>query len=136
MRHPLQRAISHYYYNREHNVSPDLRRRFCQEYPSLKDFLFSPRYANLQTRYMLVPQHFDFIGITEHMTESLAALRAHTCFSQLGVPQHTNRTQTKDTEEIDALTPEIKDEFRHTNSEDYYWYETAYRRLQDLNYCP
>jgi hypothetical protein len=137
IREPLNRAISHYYYNiakAKNEVNNFHLQRFCQEFPTLTDFLISDRYANFQTSYLLFPHQFDFIGITEHMEQSLDILRSkYPFFKTLSNVRVVNQGN-KNAHEIASLSEETINIFQSHNVQDYTLYDSVFARYNRIVY--
>jgi hypothetical protein len=134
VRNPLDRAISHYYYNISQSKQRDQKKPFTHEFPSLQHFLCSPRYANFQSRYMLIPNHFAFIGVVELLSESIAIMRKH--FPYFGMQDEIPKSNTnvhKNLTEIEQLSQETLQIFQHLNAADFALYRDAFDYVQRTN---
>ncbi len=133
MRNPLDRAISQYYYNitgQLQNPSHYNLRKFTDHFPKLEDFLLSTQFANYQSKYMIFPEQFDFIGITERMHQSLAILRRlDSMFHTLPDTQVINQGTNKNNIEIQNLPLAIIQKFTALNCLDYQLYSNVVTKL-------
>ena len=81
MRHPVERALSHYYYWKESYTpsSVPLHRRVVEENWSIERFCLGPELRNLYWQFLwgFPLDYFDFIGITEFYEEDIAYFGQH-----------------------------------------------------------
>lgn len=132
LRHPFDRAISHYnYWQKTYNPETSLphQKEVIEERWSLEDFCLSDKYRNIYTQYLwgFPLENFDFIGITEYFDDDFIWFTKN-WFSIEVKPERLNTTGIP----ID-VDPDLKIAFESFHKKDMNLYNRALEmRLQRL----
>jgi hypothetical protein len=133
VRHPLERAISQYYYYKQSIAPHDpVLREFHKAQMSLVDFLLHPFFANTMSRFLygLSVDTFDVVGVTEDMQTSLRLL-GHVLPEFSGLQLNVeNITPNKQLQEIYGLPIAVREAFDSLHALDIQLYNKAFMRLQ------
>lgn len=121
LRHPVERAISDYRYQRTPKHPP--HQRFIADYPSFADWLRAPGTQNRMHAYLslhaddsaaavidALETQYCFVGLTEHYAQSRQLLFALLGLSAADTHEHRNATEpaaAAEREQIAALRDEI-----------------------------
>lgn len=136
LRHPLERALSHYYYWKQIDDPQNPRwRTFHEEQWTVEQFLVHPQFVNFHLRYTrgLTLEQFDFVGVVDAYAQSMHLLGClFPEFRQLPILQSRQNVH-KDANAIAKLSPQVIDEFTRLHHVDMAMYEYARQRVMRLS---
>lgn len=128
LRHPLQRALSHFFFWKRTAVTGHrIWEKFHRDNWSLEQFLLSKEHTNLQAKFLwrFPLTQFDFIGLTEHFDDSVKIL-GHLFPVLKDLSIETENSNPENTVGLHyTIDSDLESEFVRRNQLDYALYHQA-----------
>jgi hypothetical protein len=123
VREPLQTKLSLFRYEKQSGIIPDMT---LDEHLLTRENYIARRLPCGESDVDSVLARYDFVGVTEHIDESLRQLAVRVNRKPVGAPR-LNRTRNLPHEDLPS--PALIQEFERRNQLDYYIYQLALKRI-------